>query len=656
MSRPLIERPGASRSRMELFASLLVLILLFATACTRSELDRPDDHRSVTGAGTVTLGRTTASLVGADDDVTISDVELTSEQVADLSSWGDLSVIVGTPVAITTEGDASAGVRISRTYSEPLPEEAAATLAYFDTSLGGWVAVPSELSDDRRTISAVVDHLSWWNDFISGTAAAVDKIVKTISKAVTTAAEWTFYQVGKTFDTRVDSPTCTSPEPEWVDSVSYIETHMNNPLLFCAGTDLASPELLEIKVRVNRGFGFNAVIAGQPAWTYNSTMNETAQADILSVLGELDQAFAQSFNELTAAAGFIGPGQEFSLGVSEDVVRANVGGPILKLTRQDPLPFVLTLLGQFMGQYMGLKADGYAAAVMATASCANDIRAAQSTGAIWKAVTSCVGALDDQFAKSLALYLDKRGVANAGTLAGQLLGRASIMLAVMGPTFNAINYGVDQAIVDGARTVYVFPDRASAPELGETASGQATNIVLDTPVDLMGNMQPGYEVDDPNHHISTCSYTSESAVSPNIYYCGGGALGADVCWMGPSPMTVICAHQPGKPYTMLIVADSLPEVQPIAQPTPWWIVLENGLECRLRNGGAWGGRADGLVGAYWCSGDDRVVLVEQDGYVPPVDQSKAHWTVRLGELGYIDEHFPAPEVIGVKTAYFASYA
>jgi hypothetical protein len=81
--------------------------------------------------------------------------------------------------------------------------------------------------------------------------------------------------------------------------------------------------------------------------------------------------------------------------------------------------------------------------------------------------------------------------------------------------------------------------------------------------------------------------------------------------------------------------------------------LAPGAKCRLRNGGAGGGRADNYVGDYSCDRSDEVVLVKDDQY-QAVNKSGPAWTVLVGHPGNTDEVFPAPKKVRVVTAYFAT--
>ncbi|QLQ15864.1 MAG: hypothetical protein HZY73_09635 [Micropruina sp.] len=159
---------------------------------------------------------------------------------------------IGVPSQIGVVGDIpSGGLQLTRSYLHPLPAGAVATLAFFDTGLGAWRAVPSKLSPDRRNVSAVVHHLSLWTDFVSGS----QDIMSSIQSSVADAADWAYYEVGKLFDTRVDPPQCSGDKPAWVNSTVFIDTQRNNPVLFCTGIDAKQPKLLTIKARINRGFG-----------------------------------------------------------------------------------------------------------------------------------------------------------------------------------------------------------------------------------------------------------------------------------------------------------------------------------------------------------------------------------------------------------------
>lgn len=146
---------------------------------------------------------------------------------------------------------------------------------------------------------------------------------------------------------------------------------------------------------------------------------------------------------------------------------------------------------------------------------------------------------------------------------------------------------------------------------------------------------------------------SPSAVDPGIYRCSPSAAGADVCWKSTAP-TLLCVGDPWKKELHRVTATKPPpSIQPVSLPQPFALLLDDGVQCRIRNGGAWGGRDDGLVGAYGCSGKD-VVLVATDDASTPIDRSQPLWTVKVGPLGAGDAHFPPPQTHSVTTAWSAA--
>ena len=407
------------------------------------------------GRGVVTSGRTQVRMAAGQAVLRVSTPELSQDANTSLTDWSDFPIAVGRPLQIEApDGLPPEGVTITRSYDSPLPEEAASTLAYYDDALGSWLAVPSTLAPDRRSVSATVHHLSVWTDFVGGTQQAMAQV----GKSLTDASEWAFFQVGKVFDTRVDPPQCDSPTPpSWVKSTIFIETHRNNPVHFCVGQDKRNPGLLTVKARVNRGFGFTANVNGTPAWTYNSGLDSDGLKGALNALADIDQAYANSLRDITADGMLVAPGQEFSFGLSEDQARASKDSVVLRMKPQPALPFLATTLAQLIGTDMVNKADGYAAAAIALAKCSKDVGEAHDGGTIARASLSCVGGLDESIARQLAVYLDHRGVKDAGKVGGRIVGRTSIYLAVLGPTFNGMNYWAERTVDDGAHTVHVFP-------------------------------------------------------------------------------------------------------------------------------------------------------------------------------------------------------
>ena len=146
--------------------------------------------------------------------------------------------------------------------------------------------------------------------------------------------------------------------------------------------------------------------------------------------------------------------------------------------------------------------------------------------------------------------------------------------------------------------------------------------------------------------------SSPAAVNDGIYFCGPSAADADVCYPS-TPGSLLCVGNPwDHQLHRAIYADALPTAPKTTEPLPFAILLDDGTRCRLRDGGAWGGRDDGLAGAYFCYGDNRVVLAGEN--TPAIDTAQAQWMVKLGPLGSNNQHFPAPEAHTVVKAWFAA--
>jgi hypothetical protein len=189
----------------------------------------------------------------------------------------------------------------------------------------------------------------------------------------------------------------------------------------------------------------------------------------------------------------------------------------------------------------------------------------------------------------------------------------------------------------------------------------ATQVVNVVAVAANGQPINGYRLlsssGDPGNvpEVSGCE-GSPAAVANDIYACSPSAAAADLCWPSTSG-TLLCVDDPwSKELHRLASSDPLPRVRPTPTPQPFALLLDGGTRCRLRNGGAWGGRDDGLVGAYGCL-DGALTVLEPGEQTPgesAIDRSRPAWTVKVGDLGAGDPHLPPPLTRTVITAWFAS--
>jgi hypothetical protein len=191
------------------------------------------------------------------------------------------------------------------------------------------------------------------------------------------------------------------------------------------------------------------------------------------------------------------------------------------------------------------------------------------------------------------------------------------------------------------------------------AEPTATQVITAVPVGPNGEPINGYR-EAPSqsnvNDVADCTTPSPAAVADDIYACSPSAASADVCWPA-TPGSLLCVHDPwDEELHRVSYPDPLPQVQPVAQPQPFALLLDDNTRCRLRNGGAWGGRQDGYVGAYGCgaANSNLAVLAQpSQGATAAIDRSMPVWTVKIGQLGSPTAEFPPPRTHTVTTAWFA---
>jgi serine/threonine protein kinase len=193
------------------------------------------------------------------------------------------------------------------------------------------------------------------------------------------------------------------------------------------------------------------------------------------------------------------------------------------------------------------------------------------------------------------------------------------------------------------------PTPAAAPT---SAAPTATKVITVVPV-VNGQPANGYREGpsspDGTSEVFECN-AAPAAVDSSIYRCFPSVADADVCWPS-TPGTLLCLYNPwDKRLDRKFYTDTLPAAAPPSSPQPFALLLDDGTQCRLRNGGAWTVRNDGYLGAYGCPSDQPAVVIPAPG-APAIDRSHPLWTVKVGPLG--TTNFPPPETHTVTTAWFA---
>jgi pimeloyl-ACP methyl ester carboxylesterase len=210
--------------------------------------------------------------------------------------------------------------------------------------------------------------------------------------------------------------------------------------------------------------------------------------------------------------------------------------------------------------------------------------------------------------------------------------------------------------------IHLPVDQSALNQVTETIKGAlaalaqppATKVMTVTGVTKAGDPASGFTVDASHNPVEMCS-ASPTSTSESMVSCSPSAAGADVCWIKPDRRNLLCGTDPWAKKLLSATSDvPIGQVAPLpGDPEPWGLVLADGARCRLRNGGAWDGRADDYVGAYYCDhGESEFVLIHQQSTGSAVNRSSPAWTVQVGPMSADNAAFPPPKTMRVATAYF----
>ncbi|WP_411373302.1 hypothetical protein ACLH0K_08985 [Arthrobacter sp. MPF02] len=113
---------------------------------------------------------------------------------------------------------------------EPIPETETAVVAHWNEDLDEWDPVATSLSEDRKQLSAHVEHFSMYG--------------------VLKLGEDAYNLVGRALGNLTTPPHCYGEEPSWSETI--FTDDQNGPVLWCVGRDVGGSEILEVKVVMNR--------------------------------------------------------------------------------------------------------------------------------------------------------------------------------------------------------------------------------------------------------------------------------------------------------------------------------------------------------------------------------------------------------------------
>ncbi|OKH83580.1 hypothetical protein EB75_08350 [Mycobacterium sp. ST-F2] len=179
---------------------------------------------------------------------------------------------------------------------------------------------------------------------------------------------------------------------------------------------------------------------------------------------------------------------------------------------------------------------------------------------------------------------------------------------------------------------------------GNTSNDPEVTVLR--PVDAQGNVQSGWQVNTQSRDNSPidCSFGSPSPydVGSSVRFCGGTADSADACWPAADSSHVLCVRDAFRKVVDRVPAAGLssPRHAPERPYSPFGLILDNGLHCQARIGGAWSSPVEhpDWVGYYWCDSEglaDPLAIwaprSDAPGGTPAgITKNKDGWSVTVG--------------------------
>jgi hypothetical protein len=445
------------------------------------------------------------------------------------------SITSDLPARITLSGDAvpAQGLTISRTLPAPLPAGHVAALAYFDATHNAWTAVPTTLSRDGRSVSAVVHHLSVWDTI--------------------------YYDMGSLLSVRRTAPTCVSPTPSWLKSVNYL-VDRNAPVLWCAGHDPNNPALLVVKVAVNRSYGVAVKPAEKPSWTWDSLF-QGGPEDILTSLLADTLVRSPQLSSMFGGRLWLGGDAEADFGFSEAQTRSAGGTPLVSVDASAGYAIAGLTYRALSKVLDGNTVAAVAGTLAGIGQCGSDITSSVHDRNWFGAAGStmrCLGEHSGDVARDLATVLTKAMPSAAPEALGELAGTVAAKLWIVwaaGEVFQIVEWVTDQTLGPGAWQLDTFLAPPQVPVLGKvwapdqegygTAQpatifngGDPTGLVINIRWQSWGGptaVGTGTSIDDSNSPTVADAPTRQATVVAfDLGTCNGQLMYEAVDWYFPA--------------------------------------------------------------------------------------------------------------------------
>ncbi len=352
-----------------------------------------------TATATISANGLSATLKGG-GELTAQPVTLSPAAGAQLrlytSSYGaafDAAVQIAADPAATSHG-----LKLVKTLSSPLPAKSRAVLMAWDDRLGGWRALPTAVSTDRKTLTATVKQ--------SGV----------ITDAVMPVGEWLSRSGGTVFATHADAPSCVGQVPSWVHTHTFV-ADAGSTVLWCVGQDARNAKLLSVKVRTNRGYGVVVTTKTPPQSSSSDYLSGNALSLNTNLASELGASAAASLNHFLSGGQIVPGGHEVDFTFTESQVRTAGSSSKALVTALSPtglslntslmLPLIPALGANAAGSHDQGSPSAYAAALFTAANCGKVLTAVTGTGSGGQAVQSCLSALGTQPPAEIAAALTR---------------------------------------------------------------------------------------------------------------------------------------------------------------------------------------------------------------------------------------------------------
>lgn len=373
------------------------------------------------------------------------------------------------PMDVVADGELPAsGVHLSWTSPVALPADTSVTFAYWDPDLSIWVPEHTTLSDDGRTVSATVSHLSIWNVFFDAAeevSGAFGDLMTDVGDSMAEAWErgnaQLFRLSRELLGNAASNPTCTEPAPSWVaeafatDNVDVDyglggEASGIAAVLLCAGQSVDG--LLEVRAAANRGYGFPVVFAdGVTPVTAGATSIDATISAVLSTGAA--RFFDGAGNFAVSPETFVYATQEYAATFDEATVRAAGGGRIVSFELPTIAQVIVSSTLKLAMDTLGDGSDivtGILAVLSIVQSCdLGDLGDAPDSAAVTVWLSACAAALEpDHIADAVDVVAEDVFATNDPAIADRLRGNADLVRTVLGKLKFLLIFSTAQTLTD----------------------------------------------------------------------------------------------------------------------------------------------------------------------------------------------------------------